>query len=73
MNTIALILAAGSGAQAPAMLIIIFWILLILCALGNIGIGFVAADSPNRVGLVRGTGIVSIILFAILGYYTFGF
>lgn len=71
MNLITILAAAGD--RAPAMLIIIFWILLILCFLGNIGVGFVAAENPNRVRIVQGTGIVSLILFAILGFYTFGF
>ena len=72
MQTLVPFLAtSGQGAQAPAMLIIIFWMLIILCALGQIGIGYVSAE--NRPGVVTGTSIVSIILFAILGYYTFGF
>lgn len=74
MNLIDPLLAVSErGQQAPPMLIIIFWILLILCFLGNIGVGFVAADNPNRGWITHGSGIVSIILFAILGYYTFGF
>lgn len=56
----------NSNVGAPLMLKIIFWILLILWAVGNFGFH----DNPN---VVRGTGLVLIILFAILGFYTFGF
>lgn len=45
---------------------IIFWILLILWAVGSFG----WRDNPN---VVRGTAGVQIILFAVLGYYLFGF
>lgn len=45
---------------------IIFWILLILAAIGPIGF----RDNPR---VMWGSGVVSLILFAILGYYTFGF
>ena len=48
------------------MLKIIFWLLLILWAIGALGF----YDNPR---IVRGTNGVLIILFAILGYYTFGF
>lgn len=60
-----LMLAAVSG-DAPLMLKIIFWLLLILWAIGALGF----YDNPR---IVRGTNGVLIILFAILGYYTFGF
>lgn len=45
---------------------IIFWILLILAAIGPIGF----RDNPR---VMWGSGIVFLILLAILGYYTFGF
>jgi len=59
MNTI---LAA---ANTPLFLMILFWILLILWAIG----AFVSTN-PN---VVRGSKIVEVILFAILGYAVFGF
>ena len=65
MNLISL-LAIGSTGEAPLMLKIIFWLLLILWGIGNFGFH----DNPN---VVRGTSLVLIILFAILGFYTFGF
>jgi membrane protein YdbS with pleckstrin-like domain len=45
---------------------IIFWILLILWAIGSFGF----REHPYW---VRGQAVVLIILFAILGYYLFGF
>lgn len=51
---------------APPMAIIIFWILVILCAIGCIGF----RDNPVW---VRVSPVVILILFAILGFYTFGF
>jgi hypothetical protein len=45
---------------------IIFWLLLILWAIGHYGFG----DNPQ---VSRGTSLVLIILFAILGFYLFGF
>jgi hypothetical protein len=45
---------------------IIFWLLLILWALGSFG----WRDNPN---IVRGAAAVQILLFSILGYYLFGF
>ena len=65
MNTL-FTLAVATGESAPAMLKIIFWILVILSAVG--GIGF--RSNPN---FAVGTSVVILILFAILGYYTFGF
>lgn len=64
MTTLALILAAASS--APAMLVILYWILIILWAIGSFGF----RDNP-RWGM--GSNIVLIILFAILGFYVFGF
>lgn len=52
--------------QAPAMAIIVFWLLIILCAIGSVGF------SGNPV-VVRTNTVVILILFAILGYYVFGF
>ncbi len=66
MNTLPLYLAAYSGENAPIMVKIIFWVLLILWAIGSFGF----RDNPNW---VRGNGIVILICLAILGYYTFGF
>jgi len=45
---------------------IIFWILLILWAIGT----FPKWENEN---VVRGAAFIQIILFAILGYYTFSF
>ena len=45
---------------------IIFWLLLILWAIGSFGF----RDNPN---IVRGSSAVQIILFAILGFYLFRF
>jgi len=70
MNTLFL---ATTSQQAPAMLIIIFWILLILWALGAIGGSFLEPANPNYARFQRGSGVVMLILFAILGYYVFGF
>lgn len=64
-----LFLAANS--EASLMLKVIFWLLLLLWAIG--AIGFVNPANPNYPQIVRGTNIVLIILFAILGFYTFGF
>lgn len=58
--------AAGSAEGAPLMLKIIFWLLLIFWAIG----GFAWAGNPNWAA--RGN-LVVVILFAILGFYTFGF
>ncbi len=52
--------------EAPIMIKIIFWILIILWALG----AFFAGDNPRW---VQGSKGLLIVLFAILGYYTFGF
>lgn len=45
---------------------IIFWLLLILWAIGT----FPKWENEN---VLRGTAIIQIILFGILGYYTFSF
>lgn len=63
-SSAAIIVAQHS--QAPVMLKVIFWILLLLWAIGSFG----WRDNPN---VVRGTGLVMAILFGILGYYTLGF
>lgn len=55
-----------AATTAPGMLVIIYWLLIILWAIGAFGF----RDNPN---VVRGSNIVLIILFAILGFYTFGF
>lgn len=65
MNLIIPSIAAVSG-DAPLMFKVIFWLLLLLWAIGALGF----YDNPR---IVRGTNAVLIILFAILGYYTFGF
>ena len=65
MNTTTLAFI-NSEAGAPLMAKVIFWLLLILWGIGNFGF----AGNPN---VVRGTSLVLIILFAILGFYTFGF
>lgn len=61
-----LILADFASRPAPLMLKIIFWILLILWAIGSFG----WAENPRW---VRGSSILLIVLFSILGLYTFGF
>lgn len=65
MNIMDFIIAAGN-ADAPLMLKIIFWLLIILWTIGSFG----WHDNP---AWVRGSNILLIILFSILGYYTFGF
>jgi hypothetical protein len=57
--------------DTPIMVKIVFWMLLILWAIG--ALGFVNPANPNYPNIVRGTNILLIILFAILGFYTFGF
>jgi len=66
MNIITPIVASGAGEGAPIMLKIIFWILVLLWGIGGYG----WHDNP---AWVRGNSLVAVILFAILGYYTFGF
>lgn len=53
-------------ADAPLMLKIIFWLLIILWAIGTFG----WHDNPNW---ARGSSVLLIVLFSILGFYTFGF
>jgi hypothetical protein len=60
------ILAQVSSRGDLTMPRIIFWLLLILWAIGSFG----WRDNPN---VVRGTAAVQIILFGILGFYLFGF
>lgn len=60
------LLIAATTTDAPLMLKIIFWLLLILWAIG----GFAFAANPTWTA--RGN-LVAVILFAILGFYTFGF
>ncbi len=55
-----------AATDAPVMLKIIFWLLLILWAIGALGFH----DNPVW---VRGSGVLLIILFAILGFFVFGF
>lgn len=52
--------------DAPIMAKIIFWLLIILWAIGALGF----ATNPT---VVRGTNVLLIVLFAILGYFVFGF
>lgn len=59
------ILAVGESGPG-FMLKIVFWLLIILWAIGSFGFH----DNP---AWVRGSSVVLIVLFAILGYYTFGF
>jgi hypothetical protein len=64
MNALlATILAVG---DAPIMLKIIFWILLVLWAIGVFGF----ADNP---AILRASNGLLIVLFAILGFFVFGF
>lgn len=64
--TLPLLLASVTGENAPVMFKIIFWVLLVLWAVG----AFYA--TPDNVNVRRGTNAVIVILFAILGFYTFG-
>ncbi len=63
ITNLAPLLAVG---DAPLMLKIIFWLLIILWAIGSFG----WHDNP---AWVRGSSILLIILFSILGFYAFGF
>lgn len=54
---------SGGGSVMPK---IIFWLLLILWAIGT----FPKWENDN---VVRGATLIQIILFGILGYYTFSF
>ncbi len=66
MTTIHSITLAALSSDAPIMLKIIFWILILLWAIGAIGY-------PTNPNVVRGGNIVILILISILGYYVFGF
>lgn len=67
MNTIlALVTLLASVENPPATIRIVFWILLILWAIGAFGFH----DNPVW---IRGSSVLLIILFSILGYFTFGF
>lgn len=54
--------------SSQPVLIVLYWILLILLAIG----GLAPIGEPYRANVLRGTSIVGIILFAIVGYYLFG-
>lgn len=58
---------AAVGDHPPVMLKIIFWVLLIIWAVG----GFFWRENPKWSG--GGSSILLIVLFGILGLYTFGF
>lgn len=72
MNTLFIIcnilnpILAHTGDQPPIMLKIIFWVFLAIWAFG----GFFLRENPKWIG---GSSVFLIILFAILGLYTFGF
>lgn len=68
MNLIDL-LSLLAAADTPLMLKVVYWLLVILWAVGAIS---TAGPNPNP-AVVRGTSGVLIVLFAILGYVTFGF
>lgn len=61
------VILAQSQGSTPAMLIIIYWLLVILWALGT----FFGPD--NNAWVVRGTSGVILVLFVILGLHVFGF
>lgn len=64
INTMfAMLLQEHGGSIMPK---IIFWLLLILWAIGT----FPKWENEN---VLRGTALIQIILFGILGYYTFSF
>lgn len=67
MNTLLLVASILAALDSPPiMLKIIYWVLIILWAIGAIGFH----DNPNW---VRGSNAVLIVLFAILGFYVLGF
>lgn len=68
MNALPLILAATN--DTPLMLKVVYWLLVILWAVGAISTATSATPNP---AVVRGTNGVLIVLFAILGYVSFGF
>lgn len=55
-----------AATAAPLMFKIIFWLLIILWAIGSFGFH----DNPVW---VRGSNVLLIILFSILGFFVFGF
>lgn len=59
-------LLTAVSSDAPMMLKIIYWLLLILWAIGAFGF----RENPR---FVMGSNVLLIILFAILGFYVFGF
>lgn len=66
MNTHPISTLAATAGDAPLMLKIIFWLLLILWAIGAIGY-------PTNTNVVRANSLMIVVLLAILGFYTFGF
>jgi len=64
MNTLLLLAQLHEGGSIMPK--IIFWLLLILWAIGT----FPKWENDN---VVRGAALIQIILFGILGYYTFSF
>ncbi len=66
MNTLTILLAQMHDVGGSIMPKIIFWILLILWAIGTL-------PKWENENVVRGTAFIQIILFGILGYYTFSF
>jgi len=50
---------------------LLFWILMLLCALGVIG-GFAFYYGPYTHVFVGGTGLITFLLFGLLGWKTFG-
>lgn len=64
-NAIAILAEVRSS---PPMLIILYWILLAIWAI----FGLIPFGEPFRANVVRGTTVVALILFAIIGYYLFG-
>jgi len=61
-------LAVTRAENAPAMLIIIYWILILLWAIGAFW-----ANPQTYPNVVKGSNVVMLILFSIIGYYLFGF
>lgn len=66
MNTILIAETVLRTQDSPFMAKIIFWLLLLLWAIGVFG----WHDNPVW---VKGSNILLIVLFAILGWFTFGF
>lgn len=71
MNILALVLTLLAVAEPTLMPKVIFWILLLLWFIGSLWTpGTPENPSPTW---VRGSSIVQLILFGILGYYLMGF